>query len=1009
MIVKHLSYITIPININMIPNISFQVRYKLFDNKVMIDKLTVYNKKIYVEPFAVHLFKDKIKKLYLNTKNGFIAINNLNIYNIKNSPIDVEIKNINLQEILRDDLYKDSNINGKVSLKIDGNNMKCRVKDFIIKNVIVNDISIGHAYITGDYETTNVKQNIKCNIDELTVNNIKIKNNNLDALHFSGYYNSSNIQKDIDCNIKELSVKNVNVNNNSVDNIYLIGIFKSNDINKDINCNIKNLIIKKLKVNDNSVDNVNLIGSYNSTDIKKELYCNIKNLIVNNIKIKNNSANNIHLIGIFKSNDIYKDMDCNIRELIARNIKIDNKSIGKLPFSTLQLDDLQCNGYFNSSNINKSINCQVNNLDIKNIKIDSNSLDNLHFSGSYTSSDIKRYINCNIKDLSINNINVYNNIIDYLYFNGLCNSNNITQYIDCKINDLVLNNVKVNNINLGDIKLNGLYQDNNINCNLELPNLKHSLSCIGKIMLNKNPNLDVILKSNTPLTLKNFKIKDNTISTNCQYHIKLNHNNKHNSMNLDIKTSNNIIKGINLGNISLQGNYENNKIQCKLDLNKWHHTISCNGTLLFDKELKYNLDINSNTPLVLSNLPVSKNLPININSTYKFNIQSNKNLDINGNLKLYDSSISQYLNNINANINIINNMININTLNANIPSFVHGKLEISGNVDLNPNNMLNTKCNIKLINGVITNIPVVKGTINANLNLTGNIIKDPLLKGDIIIKNPNANLTPVLSGAMLSTQIIEKFLNKKPKDDKNKTIVLSPINTDINIKIDKILEANGPGLETTWHGGASIQCVKENPINWKAKLSLIKGKYIIASKKLKLTSGECISNPNIKGLFTLMLSGRKKSNNDVVELKFLQQQNNTQIEFLSQPMKSKQDILALLLFDKYSSELSSSELYSLGNIIQCLSSGKGSIFSKVHNTLKIDSIELKDNTDESGEEYKSISVGKKIGKWKINLERGNNNESTKLSAERKILKNFKANIGVSKSGLESSIMWSKRY
>ena len=416
-------------------------------------------------------------------------------------------------------------------------------------------------------------------------------------------------------------------------------------------------------------------------------------------------------------------------------------------------------------------------------------------------------------------------------------------------------------------------------------------------------------------------------------------------------------------------------------------------------------------PLVLNNLEVATNVPININSNYKFNINNhNSNVNVNGNLQLNNCSISQYLNNINANINLNNNILNIDNLQANIPSFVRGKLSVNGTINLDPKNNINTNCNIKLINGVITNMPVVKGTVDANLNLTGDITKNPLLKGDIIIRNPKADLTAILSGAMLSTQIIEKFVNKKPKNNNSNKVLLSPISTNINVKIDKILEANGPGLETTWKGGANVQCTKGQPINWSAKLNLLKGKYTIANKKLKLTSGECVANPNIKGLFTLMLAGKKKSNNDVVELKFIQKQNNTQIEFFSQPMKSKQDILALLLFDKYSSELSSAESYSLAMTIQSLTSGKGSIFSRVQNTLKIDSIELKDNTDKSGNEYKSISIGKKIGKYNINIERGKDNNSLRGSIERKLSKNTKVSVGAAKdSGVEARLVWYKRY
>ena len=812
---------TIPVNINIIPYFSCQANYTMFDDKVIIDKIVFFNKKIYIAPFAIPLDKGKIKRFYLSTPNGYISIKDLNIYNVKNSDINIEIKNINLHELLNDNKYKDLYINGKVLVKLDGNKVNGKIQDLTINNFKFNDINI--------------------------------------------------------------------------DNLYINGTLTSTDIHKNINCDVTTLTAKNIKIKDNRLGDIHLVGSFKSSDIKRDIDCTIQDLTARNITVKDNSLGDIHLVGSFKSNDIKKDIGCNI-------------------------------------------------------------------------------------------------------------------------SDLTINKMKLNHINIGDLKFNGLYKNNKIDCTLHLPNLKHNLSCNGTILLINHPNIDVLLKSNTPLVLNNLKIQDNIVfSTNCQYNIQLKHNNNNNIINLDLKTTNNKIKNINLGNITLQGKYNNDKLQCKLNLNKWKHTLNCNGNISFNDKFNYNLNINSSNPLLLHNINISKDLLININSTYKLNVQNtNKDLDLNGNIKLYNGTLFkkgniQYLKDIQTNININKSTLNIDKFNATIPSFVHGKLILNGKIDLNPNNKFTTNCNLKLINGVITNLPVLKGTVNANLNLNGSITDNPSLKGDIVISNAKANLTPVLSGALLSTQIIEKFIKKKPKSNTNK-IILSPINTDINVKIDKVLEANGPGLETTWKGNANIKCNRGSAINWDAKLSLLKGKYMIANKKLKLTSGECIANPNIPGLFTLTLAGRKKSNNDIVEIKFIQKQNNTQIEFFSQPMKSKQDVLALLLFDKYNSELTSSEAYSLGITIQSLASGKGSIFSKINDTLRIDSIELKDNTDNSGEEYKSISIGKKIGKWKVNLERGKENDSTKISAERRIAKNFKANVGLSKdSGLGASLMWSKRY
>ena len=147
----------------------------------------------------------------------------------------------------------------------------------------------------------------------------------------------------------------------------------------------------------------------------------------------------------------------------------------------------------------------------------------------------------------------------------------------------------------------------------------------------------------------------------------------------------------------------------------------------------------------------------------------------------------------------------------------------------------------------------------------------------------------------------------------------------------------------------------------------------------------------------------------MVGIKFTQFNKNTTIDFFSNIMRSTQDILALFLFDKEASALSTSEAYSLGLLAQNIATGNENIISKVNKLLGIDTFEIKHKTSGT-EESNTIVFGKKIGKWSLNFEQGKNFDETQLSVNRTIKRHAKVGVSLSKNnGVECGVSWSKRY
>ena len=629
----------------------------------------------------------------------------------------------------------------------------------------------------------------------------------------------------------------------------------------------------------------------------------------------------------------------------------------------------------------------------------------------------------NIKNNSINieikNLNLYKLLHNQKYKKVFANGN-ITLMIKDKSINCSIQNLNITNTPMGNLQFNGTYKNNKLQCTLDLLDLKHKAICNGILILSKTPQWSIFVESKTPIILNDIKCnQDILLTTKGQYKVKWKRTQMKDSIGWDIMAQNLGIKyqkhNISLGNVPFVGMYENNQLKCELNIPKWKHSILCNGKVNIKKKPTWNLFIKPKSPISINKMKISDNLFVNFKGQYNFSLQHmNK---ISGSVSINNGTITEninnkiinYISNFNTKIKLDNSFVNIERLYIDISNFIKGRIEAYGWIKLGQNNM-DSKCNIKLRESILRNIPMFKGSIGFDINLLGNLLSNPTLEGKVTIKDPTVDLTSIINESFLSTQMITKFINKKDKKTKMKQNITLPISTNLIINIDPVLKAQGPGLTSIWKGIIKVFNEKNKPINWNAKLSLLKGQYTASGKKIKLTQGECISSQNIPGYLKLTLIGRKKSRNSIVGVKFTQQQNDTQIDFFSQPMKNKSDILSLLLFDKSSTDLSSSEAYSLGLVLQNLSSGKGNVFSKLNDLLKIDSIELKKNKSGTQDEYQSISLGKKIGKWHLNLEQGKGMNSTRFSVDRKITKNLKASVGTSRQdGIGAGIVWSKRY
>jgi len=338
------------------------------------------------------------------------------------------------------------------------------------------------------------------------------------------------------------------------------------------------------------------------------------------------------------------------------------------------------------------------------------------------------------------------------------------------------------------------------------------------------------------------------------------------------------------------------------------------------------------------------------------------------------------------------------------------KGNIKGNGRINWKDTGNAVISLKIDNLKLIDQNYLKGRLFGNLNLKGNIFKSISITGNLYANSPVLDISGIILMASRNIDILDNVYSAK-KTSKNEFPVPSlPIKIPVNVdfKFNPELQIVGFGIESTWVGGASIKGDISN-IKYEMNIKMKQGKLdLIDNSVFKLKNGLILIN-NAKN--DISLSAEKKIEKIMVGAKFQQINDSSKISFYSKPYLSDKDIMSYMLFDKPTSEISAGEGLALFSAMNKLSGHTNfDIFNKMKTIFGVDSISIKKNTDSNKEEYSAISIGKKIGKFKVSIDQGVGSDTTGVVVETDIAKNVKMSVDLTRrDAATAGILWSKRY
>ncbi len=394
----------------------------------------------------------------------------------------------------------------------------------------------------------------------------------------------------------------------------------------------------------------------------------------------------------------------------------------------------------------------------------------------------------------------------------------------------------------------------------------------------------------------------------------------------------------------------------------------------------------------------------------KYQIKAHGNLTapkISGNISISDGVYvnlltGTYIRDVALHGKLQNETVDISKIYARDDSKIMGTINGFGKIQY-LNNKLQTDIRLKIDKLKAIDQKWLNARLFGNVSLTGDLLNEVKIKGDMYTEKPTIDVSGIVLLSMRSTDLIAK---KKPqKQSKNTIQIRFPI--DIKLRVIPELKVNGFGLQSFWDTNANVTGDLLDP-QYALNAKLKSGKLELTDNAFKLKDGDVlINNEDTK----IHVSAEKVIDKITVGAKFMQSEGQSKVDFYSNPYMSDKDVMSYMLFGKNASEISMGEAMSLLSLMTKLYGGTDfNILGRMKTIFGIDTISIKKGKTAAGEEYDAVSLGKKIGKFKVSVDQATGTKGTNVVAEVDVAKNTKVSVDLSsKDSFGGGILWSRRY
>jgi translocation and assembly module TamB len=284
------------------------------------------------------------------------------------------------------------------------------------------------------------------------------------------------------------------------------------------------------------------------------------------------------------------------------------------------------------------------------------------------------------------------------------------------------------------------------------------------------------------------------------------------------------------------------------------------------------------------------------------------------------------------------------------------------------------------------------------------------LAGKMTANDVTARLPKSLPPDVVVIDVVDPAAPPPPVDENVKPNKSVPIELDLGVDIPGPATVEGRGLKSLWKGNLAVKGLVSAP-EISGKLTAMRGGLDLAGQQLELDRGEIIfdSGTTIDPQVDVAFEG--KSEDIETEIILKGRVSTLKIEAKSTPPLPPDEVLALALFGKPSTELSAGEALQLVRSVAQLTGQTGGgydLVSELQSSLGVDVLRVEGLTGSDGP---SVTAGKYVSEQiYLGVRQGAKPGSTAATAEIEITDEITAETDVGQDATSSvGLNWKRDY
>ena len=368
-----------------------------------------------------------------------------------------------------------------------------------------------------------------------------------------------------------------------------------------------------------------------------------------------------------------------------------------------------------------------------------------------------------------------------------------------------------------------------------------------------------------------------------------------------------------------------------------------------------------------------------------------------------NAQIGTILRDINLNLQFAGQKLTLTSLSA--TDGKKGRIQGVGTalLDLiNKNIQIDTRLDLDKM--IVMRSDMASAILNGYLTLTGNSQnanasgKLTVIKSELNIPERVTPNVPKLSVREIPDRAVKKIA---PPSNKESSY---PVNVDIFVEIPAQTFVRGRGLDSEWRGNLAINGLATAP-RITGQLYIQRGIFDFLDRRFKIQEGILDFHGGYPPIPNLALKTEATGRDITAILSLTGAATQPKLTLESQPPFPQDEVLARLLFDRESKEISGLQAIKLATALRTLTGGNGTLgidlLSKTRTTLGLDKLDMENTSDAEnslkagkylrGNVYLEVESGLATGSSAVRVEK---EISRKLSVETSVDHNSNSAFGI---------------